>query len=215
MTVTLCLHCTDRDAQGGQLCPVCARATLVRLQCLPELYTALEDVLAPSGGSALGVRGPKPTWPPLPVREDVLDLRLADGMLAPLESWVDAVREERARPPRGRDGSATGRVQRATAELIGHMPWIAVSWPQAGVFAGEIRDLARDVRSVISPSSASERGTRIGACPAVHEDGTVCGAALRLGHGERVVTCSWCGCTYPPATWVGLKVLIDEDAKVA
>jgi hypothetical protein len=65
---------------------------------------------------------------------------------------------------------------------------------------------------MLLPASPREQGTRIGRCPAQHTDGTLCGAVLRLAHGETVVRCTWCGSSYPPAAWVGLKVLIDADA---
>ena len=110
-------------------------------------------------------------------------------------------------------GGVDGRLATAVRGLLANMPWVAVSWPQAGTFAEEIRELARSVSSVIRPAAATERGTRVGNCPAQCGDGTICGAVLRLGTGERVVLCSWCGTSYPPATWAGLKVFIDEDAR--
>ncbi|MGW2260090.1 hypothetical protein ACWCXE_20070 [Streptomyces sp. NPDC001780] len=178
---------------------------------MPVLYRGLGALLTPAAAGAPGRSG-RGGPPPLPVSLDVLDVRGPGGMVAVLESWVDAVRAERGRPEPPHVGSAEGRVDRAAGELLGHMPWIAVSWPEAGEFAAEIRELARTAATMIRPP-VPERGTRIGHCPAVYENGTLCGAVLRLAPGERVVTCTWCGCSYPPATWAGLKVLMDEDAK--
>jgi hypothetical protein len=93
------------------------------------------------------------------------------------------------------------------------MAWVAVSWPDAGEFAKDIRELTRSISSIIRPASPREQGTRVGNCPAQFEDGEICGAALRLAPGERIVTCRYCETTYPPAMWTGLKSLIDEDAK--
>lgn len=206
-----CLLCEQPDETGGMLCPGCTKATRVRLEALPTLYRGLGALLTPAGGVGQGRSG-KGGPAPLPVSLDTLDVRGPGGMVAPLESWVDAVRHERGRPERPHIGSPEGRVERASGELVGHLPWIAVSWSEAGDFAGEIRELARSLSSMIRPSTP-HRGTRIGNCPAQFEDGVICGAVLRLGPGERVVTCKWCQTSYPPATWAGLKVLIDEDAR--
>lgn len=196
---------------GGYLCPGCAKATIVRLECLPDLYAGLLPFLAPSSSVGQGRSG-KGGPAPLPVVEGVLDLRGPGGMVAIVENWLSAVHQDRGWAPRVPTGSVEGRLDTAVSGLRRNMPWIAMSWEQAGTFAEEIRDLARSVSSIIRPAAPTERGTRVGRCPAEHEDGTLCGAELRLGHGERVVTCAWCHTSYPPATWIGLKVLIDEDA---
>ncbi|MFJ8866738.1 hypothetical protein ACIRD6_13410 [Streptomyces sp. NPDC102473] len=207
----LCQLCTQHDPTGSMLCLGCTKATLVRLECLPALYDGLLPFLAPSSAIGQGRTG-KGGPAPLPVREEILDLRGPGGMVGIVESWLAAVHQDRGWAPRVPFGSVEGRLDTAVSGLRRNMPWIAVSWEQAGTFAGEIRDLVRDVQSIVAPAVAQVRGTRVGACPAVHDDGGVCGAVLRLGHGERVVTCAWCHTSYPPATWEGLKVLIDEDA---
>jgi hypothetical protein len=207
--VSSCGLC-ESPLEDGYLCVGCTKATRVRLEAMPTLYGGLAVLLAPAGGTS-GIRSGKGGPPPLPVREDILDMRSGGGIVASLESWVDAIRHERGRQEAPHPGSPTGRITRAVAELLGHMPWVAVSWPEAGLFASEIRSLARSASSIIRPP-APESGTRIGNCPAQFEDGAICGAVLRLGPGEKVVMCRWCETTYPPAMWTGLKVLIDVDA---
>jgi hypothetical protein len=208
----LCQLCDTHDTMGGMLCPGCTKGTVVRLECLPALYDGLAPFLAPSstvGQGRSGKGGPAP----LPVVEGILDLRAPGGMVGIVESWLSAVHQDRGWAARVPAGSVEGRLDTAVSGLRRNMPWIAVSWEQAGTFAEEIRDLARSVSSIVRPAVDEVRGTRVGNCPAQFDDGGICGALLRLGHGERVVTCSWCGTTYPPALWAGLKVLIDEDAK--
>lgn len=207
-----CLLCEQPDETGGYLCPGCTKATVVRLECLPGLYDGLLPFLAPSVAVSQGRSG-KGGPAPLPVVEAILDLRGPGGMVGVVEDWLSAVRLERHMRQLVPAGSIEGRLKAAVSGLLANMPWIAVSWPSAGTFAEEIRDLAKSVRSIISPSAATERGTRIGNCPAQFEDGVICGAVLRLPAGERVVTCEWCQTSYPPASWTGLKVLIDEDAR--
>ena len=212
--MSTCLLCDEHDDTGGMLCPGCTKATRVRLEALPVLYRGLAPLLTPSVSGGQGRSG-KGGPAPIPVTLDVLDIRGPGGMASLLESWVDAVCHERGRPEQPHTGSPDGRVDRAAGELLGHLPWIAVSWSEAADFAEEIRDLARSVSSIIRPAAPTEQGARIGRCPAQFDDGGVCGAVLRLAPGERVVTCSWCRTTYPPATWVGLKVLVDQDARAA
>jgi hypothetical protein len=203
----------EEPLEEGYLCLGCAKATRVRLEALPTLYGGLAALLPPAGGTS-GIRSGKGGPPPLPLNENILDMRSGGGMVATLESWVDAIRHDRGRPEVLHTGSPTGRITRTVGELLGHMPWVAVSWPEAGLFAGEIRELAREVSSIIRPP-VPDCGRRIGNCPAQFEDGVICGAVLRLEPGERVVTCRWCQTSYPPAMWMGLKVLIDEDARAA
>ncbi|MET8172825.1 hypothetical protein [Streptomyces clavifer] len=206
----LCLLCDEHDAMGGYLCPGCTKATVVRLEAMPTLYDGLGLFLTPSAAVAQG-RGGKGGPAPLPVVEGVLDLR--GVMVGTLEDWLSAVRQERGmrQHPAARPG-VDGRLAAAVSGLMRHMPWIAVSWPTAGTFAGEIRDLARSVSSTIRPST-TDRGTRIGNCPAVDPSGALCGAVLRLAPGEKAVRCEWCGNQYPPYVWAQLKTWIDEDTK--
>ncbi|MFF4246245.1 hypothetical protein ACFYY2_17505 [Streptomyces sp. NPDC001822] len=208
----LCQLCTQHDAMGGYLCPGCTKDTVARLDCLPSLYEGLLSFLAPSMAVSQGRAG-KGGPAPLPVRAEILDLRGPGGMVGVVEDWLSAVRLERGMRQPTPAGSVEGRLKAAVAGLIVNMPWIAVSWPQAGTFAEEIRALTRSASSIVSPAVDEVRGTRVGTCPAQFDDGGVCGAVLRLLPGEQVVTCSWCGTSYPPATWVELKVLIDKDTR--
>lgn len=209
--MTTCLLCDEHDDTGGALCPGCTKATRVRLEALPVLYRALAPLLTPSvsvGQGRSGKGGPAP----IPVTLDILDIRGPGGMASLLESWVDAVRHERGRPEQPHTGSPEGRVDRAVGALLGHLPWIAVSWSEAGDFAKEVKELARSVSTMIRPPD-TQRGTRIGNCPAIDLSGALCGAVLRLAPGEKAVRCEWCGNRYPPFVWAQLKTWIDEDAK--
>lgn len=204
----------EQGIEDGYLCVVCSNATVVRLQELPSLHRGLAPFLAPAGGISHG-RGTKPAYAPLPVNEDILDLRGPGGIVGVAEGWVSAIVRDRGIIRPTPVGGIEVRLSNAVDALLGYMPWVAVSWPDAGLFAVDIRDLTRSVASIIYPSAPTERGTRIGKCPAQFPEGPLCGAVLRLLPGERVVVCEWCGCSYPPAAWAGLKVLIDHDVAKA
>ncbi|MFD0344032.1 hypothetical protein ACFVH0_36100 [Streptomyces sp. NPDC127117] len=212
--MTQCLLCEQPDDTGSYLCPGCTKATIVRLECLPALYDGLAAFLAPAASTG-HERSSKPAHAPLPVAGAVLDLRGPGGMVGVVEDWLSSVHDARRMQQPAPGGSVEARLKAAVNGLLANMPWISVSWPQAGTFAEEIRELTKSVRSIFSPSAPTERGTRVGRCPAEFANGLICGAELRLKPGERVVTCEWCGCTYPPATWVGLKLLIDHDERTA
>lgn len=207
-----CLLCDEHDAMGGYLCPGCTKATVVRLECLPALYDGLLPFLTPGSGSGQG-RGAKPVYAPLPVAEQILDLRGPGGMVGVVEDWLSSVRDARRMRQPVPAGSVEARLKAAAAGLIVNMPWIAVSWPEAGTFAGEIRDLTGSVRSIIAPEPSVDRGRRIGNCPAMDPSGTLCGAVLWLPRGEKAVRCEWCDTRYPPYVWGQLKAWMTEDEK--
>lgn len=206
----ICLLCERHDAMGGYLCPGCAKATIVRLELLPKLYDGLAAFLQP-GATARGGRISTAVEPGLPVAELPLTMRGPGGMVGVTEDWLSAVHQDRQMGEPDRLGTHEQRLARAVAGLLANMPWIVMSWPAAGAFAEEIREIANSARSVISPVDPADVGKRIGACPAVDASGVICGAALRHHPGETVIVCAWCGCSFPPATWPGLKVFIDHD----
>lgn len=210
--MSVCLLCDQPDETGGYLCPSCTRATVGRLNALPGLYDELLPFLTPgSGGST--VRRSAAVSAPLPVSEVVLSLRGPGGVVGVVEDWLAAVRDARRMRPVTPVGSVETRLRTAVHGLVGNMPWISVSWPDAGTFAEEIRDLERAIDSVVDPIDRSERGSRVGTCPAIDDGGVICGAVLRSQSGAKLIVCSWCGCAFPPATWQGLRTLIDHDSR--
>lgn len=212
--MTTCLLCERHDATGGQLCPGCTKDTIVRLEALPVLYRALAAFLAPAATGGQGRSGTR-AHAPLPVAELPLTMRGPGGMAGVTEDWLSAVRTDRGMTEPRPVGAVEARLGRAVAGLIANMPWIAVSWPLAGSFAEEIRDLTNAARSVVAPRDRPDVVVvRLGLCPAMTDAG-VCGAVLNRHPGESVVTCDWCSTSYPSSTWSGLKVLMDQDAKAA
>jgi hypothetical protein len=199
-----CLLCDGAMAGApGYLCPGDTAATLERLKAMAGLYVALGAFLAPGrrgsdhGGSTARVDAP------LPVCEPVLDLRGPGGMVSILEDWRSALHEALGWSQPVPRGAFEERVRRAAKGLGDNVLWIGSSWPAAGDFAREIRDLHRDVTSIVAPS---DRGRRLGNCPTIDESGAVCGAVLRLGEGESAATCRWCGASWAPELWPALRL---------
>lgn len=211
-----CGLCERPDETGGYLCLGCTKATVTRLGCLPALYEGLAPLLARGTSGGQG-RGGKPAFGALPVVEDVLDLRGPGGIVGVVENWLDVIRQDR-RHPRSRRRemrSVEARLKDGVTELIGHLPWVAVSWPDAGVFAADIRELARSVASIVDPQEVVPRGRDVGRCVALGEAGAPCGAALWYSPGDQRITCRWCGYSLVPTeqALAQLKAWQDEDEK--
>ncbi|MFD8471909.1 hypothetical protein ACFV2E_07595 [Streptomyces globisporus] len=209
--MTTCQLCDQSDETGSMLCVGCTKATEVRVQSLPALNRGLAPFLRPAGGVGTGRSG-KGGPAPLPVNEDILDLRGPGGIVGVAERWLADVRRDRGHTVATPSGGVDARLQAAVDGLLVNMPWIAVSWPNAGYFAKDIRDLTKSLTSIIAPTPAVSRGQRVGNCPAVDLSGTICGAVLRLAPGEKAIVCPWCTCSYPPYVWAQLKTWVDEDA---
>ncbi|MFH9957334.1 hypothetical protein ACH4OX_24415 [Streptomyces roseolus] len=208
ITCQLCERCeTPR-----YLCFGCTEATRARLARAPRAYVALAAFLAPPvrpqlhGAAAHG--GPAP----LPVSEHTLTLRGPGGMVAVLEEWHTALQRDRGWGEPHLYGDTEARVEHAAEGLREAMEWAASSWPEAGALARAVRDLERDIVSIVGPADRAERGTRLGPCPAaVDGEESACGAVLRHYPGETVVTCRWCGTRYEPHEWAALRAWIDYE----
>ncbi|MCM2580474.1 hypothetical protein [Streptomyces meridianus] len=193
----------EREVHGEatcHLCPGCTRVTSERLTRMPEVYDALAAFLQPGGrrpelGRATRVDAP------LPIVEPVLNLRGPGGIVGVLEDWRSALHADLEWSEPQLSGTVPDRIARASKGLRDNLLWIASSWPMAGAFAEEIRDLERDAVSIVNPP---EKALRLGNCPAVYEDGVPCGAVLRVPAGTARVECRWCHTVYPPATWSAL-----------
>lgn len=198
----------ERDLEHGYLCPGCALGTAQRLDRMPRLYEALAAFLQPSGRRPEFGRS-RPAEAPLPISEPVFNLRGPGGMVGVLEDWRSAMQADRGWGEPAVEGSVERRIVVAARALAINLEWIAASWPMAGAFAEEIRDVEWDVASIVNPP---ERSLRLGNCPAVYEDGVVCGAVLRVPAGTAKVECRWCGTAYPPETWLELRNLQPNEA---
>lgn len=196
-----CQSC-EQETAGEYLCEACTTRVARQLTDLPPMYEALGAYLRPSSQvtTQVGTGGPAP-HAPLPVREDALDLVGPGGMVAVLESWRQALYEDAELLWPQPFGDYTGRLWRAVRGLHSELGFIRRDWPQAGVFAQEVRELHGAARSVIAPS---DRPVRAGTCTTVTAEGEVCGAVLLATPGNPQIRCRWCQAVYSPSSWLGL-----------
>lgn len=201
-TCGLCEHALEH----GYLCPGCTLATARRLDAAPRWYEALAAFLQPAvTGPAEGVRSGGRTEAPLPLAEAPFSLRGPGGIVSVLEDWRSAMQSDRGWGEPVIQADIGRRIVVAARALSLNLEWIASSWPMAGNFAEEIRDLERSVRSIVAPTDPAERLIRMGPCPTVQDaQGTRCGAVLTRRPGEGTVSCRWCGSTWPPSRALAL-----------
>jgi hypothetical protein len=166
-----------------------------------DLYEGLAAFLAP-GGRRPELVSSRPAEAPLPVVEPVLDLRSGGGIVGILEDWRSNLHLDLGWAQPVIQGSIEHRLARAVRGLTDNLLWIASSWPAAGAFAEELRDLERSVVSIVNPP---EQTIRLGHCTTVYADSSRCGCVLRVPAGTGEVRCPWCRADYPPDTWLALR----------
>lgn len=204
-TVTaVCGHDSDVPAQ---LCTRCTSRLHTRLTRLPRLYEALAAWLAPAGRRPeLGARSTAEA--PLPVRQEVLDLRGPGGIVGVLEDWRSAVHDARGWTAPTHTGGIPARITAAARALDRNLAWISLTWDQGHALATEITRLEARALAVIEPPDPT---VPLGPCPCDLGDGTICGQTIRVPAGTQTVRCKGCGAVYPPETWLNLRRWMDTD----
>jgi hypothetical protein len=207
-TTAACGHLTETESQ---LCPGCTRGLRDRLDRMPQLHQALAAWLAP--GSRRPELGHAPAIEaPLPVREQVLNLRGPGGIVGILEDWHAAIHDARGFTTPTRAGDIPARIHRAAAAIQRNLTWISLTWEQGPDLAREIRQAENQAIAVIDPP---EHTVPLGPCPADMGDGQICGATIRVPAGTQEVRCRACGTDYPPEAWLNLRRWMDKDLEVA
>lgn len=200
----ICTLCSKHELDYGSLCTRCTRATHDRLQRLPRMWASLEAWLVPgtSGSAQYGGRV-RLAEAPLPLNQEVLDLRSAGGIVGVLEDWRAALYETRGWNPPALATSLAHRVSIAAADLDHHLDFIA-RWYAGEAFGRDVLRLVDRIRSVVQPGRDLDEPTFLGHCIAVDPSGVVCGSKL-YADMARTVQCEWCLCKYPPDTWLVLR----------
>ncbi|MEU7597318.1 hypothetical protein AB0B79_30440 [Streptomyces sp. NPDC039022] len=211
-----CLACTRALDNTARLCPTCTRGLDVRLADLPRQYLLLglaENLQRRRSGD----RGPVAVVrdAPMPLSEAALTLRAEGGIVTVLEEWRAAMQDARGWGPPAIGGPCARRVRDAARGLRMSLEWIAAEWDAAGDLSHEVRDLAARCRAVTDPADPEQQSRLLGHCVVVWEDGTACGADVRLPHGAPIAQCRRCQTTYPSATWLALRTGQPEPTDTA
>ena len=211
-------HLCETNEADGYLCPGCTLVTSTRLDGMPRLYEALAGFLHP-GGRRPEFGRTRPAEAPLPIVEPVFNLRGPGGIVGVLEDWRSAMQSDRGWGEPVIEGTIARRIHVASRALSLNLEWIAARWEMAGEFAIEVRQVERDVAAIVDPKDPAERSQRLGPCPVVLAEDTVCGAVLLRRRGQGAVQCSWCGASWPPSRWLALaeaqRALEEEVSSLA
>ncbi|NUP19049.1 MAG: hypothetical protein HOZ81_23750 [Streptomyces sp.] len=207
-TVRLCV-CHTELTDGQHLCQRCRAATAGRLVRMHALYRLLAFELQPATNPP-GIGRVRLSEAPLPLSLAVLDLRGPGGMVGVLEHWRAVMQADRRWGEPAISGTIEARVRSAARGLELNLDWIAGSWARAADFATGLRQLDEIVVGIVCPVDATDRGTRLGPCPAETPAG-LCGAILRYHRDAPAAVCPWCEVAYPPDSWADLKAWMDED----
>ena len=191
----------------GEVCPGCQTHIDQQLAELPDLYARLFDELEPGTVVPDGTR-PTKADAPLPVRLEVLNLRQRGGMVAILEEWETAWRE---------DFELTAGTFRGDTEqtLVGVIEFLRVwldkacaVFPGMAAFAGEVRDLHATCRALLGEIESTFSP---GACPVILDDATECHGRLTVDRwGANNVSCPECHTEWTPEKWLLLGGEIDD-----
>lgn len=212
MRCLLCEREWHGDRAAAYLCGGCTRATETRLGRMPRAYRALAAFLQPSV-SRPEAGGTRPCEAPLPVSEPVLGLRGPGGIVGVLLDWERAVRDALGWTAPPFRGSTEQTVTGSARFLAGNLLWVAGGFPPAGDLAREVRELERDVLSIVDPADSRDQVRRLGYCPVETVEGR-CGAVVSLRPGLSVARCEWCGAAWAPGRWVELAAA-QEDSGTA
>lgn len=184
---TTCAICTHPSPTGTRVHQACATTLTGNLHALPWLYADLGELLTP--GSPSGEPGRTTgCHAPLPLREDVLDLRGPGGIVGILSDWESAVRDAQGADPAPFRGSIEQAVTAAAQWLAAQVPWIGQHFDPAADLDREIRQL-RTRCETVDGMATEPRERRIPvACP--------CGWTLRITVATSGEYCARCDTWY-------------------
>lgn len=199
-----CTHCTRLLFQSEldrHVCFLCENRASKQLRALPDLYADLGQALQP-GASAPSVRvsgGGKTA--PLPVALHPLTLRATGGITTKLQAVEDDWRRAAGRTVASFAGSTEQTLVATVNFLRINLQWACTAY----------EDVADDL-DTISGAYWQARNTIIGKqprlipvrCRLLYDDGTECGAELRVDLNRPSVKCTECGTRWGSQEWMGL-----------
>ncbi|MFD0405602.1 hypothetical protein [Kitasatospora sp. NPDC127116] len=202
---TQCAHC-PRLLRHNELhrlvCYVCEERATDQLQAMPDLYDQLARVLRPGAvtRNAGHVTGATRT-PPLPVSLQALNLRGPGGVVSVLmeieQRWRIQLDWDHLPSRGGYEKSLAGTVK----FLANNMRWAC----------GDYEEIAYDLDTISSLHNQAQQ-TVTGyrprlipvTCLAQYDDGTECGAQIRMDINRTSVLCLMCGTRWGRDDWVRL-----------
>jgi Zn finger protein HypA/HybF involved in hydrogenase expression len=182
-------------------CRICEQRARDHLTALPGLYDQLADLLAPGSKNGGDGRVSIGRSAPIPVSLHVLDMRGPGGIVAELvaieEAWRASLRWT-ATPFRG---NYEQTLLGTTKFLAANVTWACSDYAEVAFDLDVIRQLRSKAESAVT---GNRRRRVMVTCLARYDDGTQCGADLRIDISATVTRCRECGAEWGREDWVRL-----------
>jgi DNA-directed RNA polymerase subunit RPC12/RpoP len=202
------------------VCRLCEDRAHQQISALPNLFRNLSSALAPGSSGNNSGRVSSTREAPLPVNVHVLDMIGPGGIVAELQAIEDNWRSARGRTigPRN-DGVrwfASTRAKSPNHAIAEHATYIAYNLMWA---CESHEEVAYDL-GVISKAHAKAEGAILGnrprrvlvSCLAEYDDGSTCGAELRIDVTAASTFCSECGARWGRDDWLRLHAASQASA---
>jgi len=204
MKCPVCRRKTD-----ALVCASCWSSTVDRLSKIPEGYTSLGEELVPSQGVGERVGGSK--TPPIPVKLEVLHLRTT-GIKEPLLIHEARIRYQQQHTKITFRGNTFNYIAKACEYLVTHERWIKANYTEIDHLAQDVAFIHRAINTALGYRSDM---VTIGTCPAISEDGQVCGYKLQVNpstlNSFSDIICASCGTTWTSTRWRLLGRMLSDD----
>lgn len=199
------LHAERATWTTCQRCEASLRELLAEVQ---QLWPTLPDHLEPTRGhSGPRVSGNTRTAGSIPAVQAVLDLIGPGGVPDRIHRQYALLCHARGLAPGRPAVGAALRLGVALRGLREHLPW-GVQGADLAELHAELRRLVGEMRSATAAGAEPTTQVLGMPCPAVYDDGTVCGGQLRYHRQHRTVRCDDCQCVLDPSQWLAYAVTL-------
>lgn len=189
-------------------CDRCWARGFNTLKDLPSYYYALEAFLVPAKGYGEKVQGTR--TPPLPARLNVLHLRTGgiSNKITFHEREIRSLQSHATITFRGDEGE---RIEASVRYLVNQWEWIVENY-DPGILV-DLDGLYGEIQGAIGNKSED---ITIGSCPAEYDDGSPCGAILRVSQKilETMsdIRCPNCATVWESRKWRLLGQIIEQSS---
>jgi hypothetical protein len=203
------LHGAD---YGRQACGRCQDRMTDRLNQIEHDYLELPRHLQRGATVNSGTRSGGSVVAALPVRLDVLNLLGPGGIVTELCAVEDDWRKARGFTVQAFRGSAEQTMPKVCKFLRGSLGWACASYEDVADLDQLLARIAGQLRAVVT---GEYRRTFAVSCMAEYDDGTVCGAPIRVGVDILRQVCTGCGAEWTRETFFRLAAEANQFGAAA
>jgi predicted RNA-binding Zn-ribbon protein involved in translation (DUF1610 family) len=197
---------------GWQACGRCQDRMTDRLNQVEHDYLELPRHLQRGAAVNSGVRSGGSVVAALPVRLDVLSMLGPGGIVTELCAVEDDWRRARGFTVQAWRGNADQVLPKVCKFLRNSLPWACSSYEDVADLDQILARIAGQLRGVVT--GEHHRTIRV-ACMAEWDDGTVCGAEMRVGAHTIRQNCPGCGAEWTRETFLRLAAEANQFGAAA